>query len=41
MGLVNVSYVLSCLRGFFYDKFGEEGKYIFWGGISMEIIFNN
>ena len=22
-------------------KFGEEGKHIFWGGISMEITFNN
>ena len=41
VGLANVSYALSRLRRFSYDKFGEEGKHIFWGGISMEITFNN
>ena len=41
VGLANVSYALSRLRRFSYEKFGEEEKHIFWGGISMEITFNN
>ena len=41
MGLANVSYALSCPRRFSYDKFGEEGKHIFWGDVSMKITYND
>ena len=41
VGLVNVSYALSRPRRFSYDKFGEEGKHIFCGGVSMEITYND
>ena len=41
VGLANVSHVLSRPRRFSYDKFGEEGKLIFWEGVSMEITYND
>ena len=41
VGLANVSYALSRPRRFSYDKFGEEGKHISWGGITMEITYND